>query len=101
MEEQRKHLLDTFQKRLFLNYEAYCRAHEVQDDINGFITYMIDHSLIHPTTIKRYTILNEYDKLYPKNNYHKTQTVTNLAELFNISTRSVWTILKERQRYKK
>lgn len=94
MEDFRKRLLDQFHKHLFHNYEAYCTLHEMPIDVDGFITYLIDHDLIQKTTIKHYTVLHEFGEHLPKQKNHKTETVNILANRFNISVRSIWSILK-------
>lgn len=94
MEEARKHLMDRFQERLFDSYEAYCTTHQLDQGISGFITYLIDQELIQIPTLKRYTIKKEYEELQLNGKYKKTQAVQQLADRFNISTRSVWTIIR-------
>lgn len=91
----KKQLLDTFQKSLENSFENYCDRHHSPDNIGCFITYLIDHNLIETSTIKRYTILKEFDTLYSQNGNHKTLTVKTLASKYNVSERSVWTVLKD------
>lgn len=88
-------MLDNFQSSLQHSFDNYCDQHRSPDNIGSFITYLIDHNLIEDSTIKRYTILKEFDTLYPQNGKHKTKTVQTLASKFNLSERSVWTILKD------
>lgn len=95
-----KQLFDIFQERLSDSYNAYCSYHNMEEDIKGFITYLIDHQLIDTLTIKRYAILNEFDDLYKTNSYKKTQTVNDLAHRFNLSSRTIWSILKYKERNK-
>jgi len=100
MEESRKHLMDKFQQHLVENYKAYCEAYHIKESYAGFVTYLIDHELIPGKTVKRYTVLKEYTHYLP--NYpHKTAVVEALSRRFNISTRSVWTILKNDQEFEK
>ncbi len=88
-------MLDNFQSSLESSFTHYCDQHHSQGNIGNFITYLIDHNLIEDSTIKRYTILKEFDTLYPKKGKHKTKTVQTLASKFNLSERSIWTILKD------
>lgn len=94
MEDSRKKIYDVFQERLCQNYINYCEFHNAEENLDGLITYLIDQELISNVAIKRYTIKKEFEELYPLNKHHKTQTVHTLASKFNISTRSVWSILK-------
>ncbi|MEO1516805.1 MAG: hypothetical protein AAFV95_17420 [Bacteroidota bacterium] len=94
MEEARKHLLDSFHKRLLQDYETYCDTHCFDKSTDGLVTYLIDQGLIQSPTIKRYTIQKEFDELYPDGNQKKTQVVDTLANRFNISSRSVWSMLR-------
>ena len=95
MEEARKHLLDNFQRHLLHNFETYCDTHQYPKDMEGFVTYLIDQEVIHPLTIKRYTIREEFEDIYPRGQCKKTEAVDKLADRFNISARSVWSIIRK------
>ncbi len=90
----RKQLLDQFQKHLETNYADYCDRQSNEQDISGLVTYLIDQELIPASTLKRYTILKEFQKVYSTQKHNKTQTVSLLAERFNLSERTVWSMLK-------
>lgn len=94
MEGNRKHLLDRFQEHLGERYQMWCERHDVQKSDNLLITFLIDQDLIPTTLIKRYAVLREFDKLSQEPDAHKTHTVNTLAHRFNISERTVWSILK-------
>ena len=98
MEEQGKKLLDKFSQHLKTNFEDYCQRHHIEVNIENFITYLIDRELISAPTIRRYTILQEFEQLYPKHNFHKSNTIDTLADLFNLSSRHVWSLIKYSQR---
>ncbi len=67
-----------------------------------FLDYLIAHNLIDTLTIRRYSIIKEFEKEYPKHNGHKTQTVYTIANKFNLTDRTVWTVLKDHiDRFKK
>ena len=85
---------DTFQKYLTHHYQLYCEEQQIPFSPEGLITFLIDHAVISSASIKKYTVKHEFDTLYPINKHHKTKTVETLARRFNISERSVWSILK-------
>ena len=91
---QRKQIFDKFEEHVFENYVKYCTQHQLPCSLNGLIAYLIDFEIIPQKAIQRYTILNEFEVLYPKEQFQKTKTVVSLADRFNISERSVWSILK-------
>lgn len=93
----RKKLLDSFSKYVMSNYNNYCRTHNLDaNNPETIITYLVDNDLINPKAIKDYTISHEYENLLHQKK-HKTETVTVLASMFNISERSVWTALRGRR----
>lgn len=94
MAENRKRILDAFESHLFQNYTNYCQRQGEQPTTDGMITFLIDNNLIPAVAIKRFTILQEFDKLYPLKENHKTKTVYALSDKFNISERTIWNILK-------
>jgi len=95
MPNNRKLILDKFQNYVSKNYIQYCEKHEVPINIEGVLTYLIDQQVIPNKSIQKYTILNEFKELYPKNEHQKTKTVICLANRFNISERSVWNLLRK------
>ena len=88
-----KLLLDTFSEKLNNNFLNYCEKHDQNKDIERFITYVLDQNLIPHSTIRKYTILETYEEIL---NQHesKTKTVNLLADRFNLSTRSIWNLLR-------
>lgn len=90
----RKYLLDRFQTHLINKYASYRDRHNIADPIGGLVTFMIDQELISEKNIKHYTVLLEFEDIYPHEAFHKTRTVIALADRFNISERTVWGILK-------
>jgi len=101
MEEYRKSISDSFQKHLTSNYHAFCEKHGFEASTQHFITYLIDQELLSNATIKRYAIIKEFEMLYPKHDYHKSQTIETLADLFNLSSRHIWSLIKYSQRPEK
>ena len=94
MEEHKNLLSDSFQQHLIESYNNYCEKYGKEPTIRGFINYLLDQDLLTPTKVRQFTICKEFDRIYPKQDYHKSKTVALLAELFNISKRYVWSLLK-------
>lgn len=93
-ELNRKQILDLFENQLFQSYEDYCQKHGLQPDYKGLITYIIDQELINPSTIQKYTVLKAFHDQCVDIRGQKTQTVEVLADRFNLSSRTIWSILK-------
>lgn len=90
----RKYIMDRFQSHLLDKYKEYCDRHRINESVNGLITFLIDQDLIPEKNIKYFTVLQEFDDIYPNEAFHKTRTVNTLADRFNLSERTVWGILK-------
>jgi len=93
-EEINRKLLNSFEDLLFLHFETYCKKHQIENNYKNFSTYLIDKKLLNEATIKRYTIIHEFEIRYPKNNYHKSNTINMLADLFDLTPRHVWSLVK-------
>lgn len=94
MSDYRKTLIDCFESHLEREYHAYCRRHQIPESISGMITFIVDRNLIPDSHIRRFVILKEFQPLYEKNDQHKSITVEALADRFNLSERTVWSILR-------
>ncbi|PHN02323.1 HTH domain-containing protein [Flavilitoribacter nigricans] len=95
MSDYRKTLMDCFEAHLQQEYLAYCQRHQVQTSISGMITFIVDRELIPDSHIRRFAILKEFRPIFEKNDRHKTITVEALADRFNLSERTVWSILRK------
>ncbi|MCK6691533.1 MAG: hypothetical protein L6Q97_05455 [Thermoanaerobaculia bacterium] len=91
----KKLMLDRFQEHVQRDYEDYCRQHGL-DHTNDqqLLTFLIDHELIPSAHIQRYTVRQEFERVFPQQDFHKTHTVLTLAHRFSIPERTVWSILK-------
>ena len=100
-----KYMMERFTLSLIDNYNVYHEQHRfpyddileqyrINDTLNSFITYLIDHRLIEESTIKRYTVLQEFTKIIGEAR-HKTEAVNILSQRFNISERTIWNIMKD------
>jgi hypothetical protein len=83
-----------FRKILIARYEYDRNAKDEKGSIEHFLQYLINHNLIEDITVQRYTILYAFQTIYEEQNFHKTNTVKELARQFNLSERQIWTILK-------
>ena len=95
MTDNKKIILDCFQNYLLTNYRQYCSKHGIGENLEAFVTYLIDQNLITSTTIKRYTVVKEFNKTFNYSQKNKTKMVAHLASKFHISERSVWNILRQ------
>lgn len=95
MQNNRKYILDKFQDYALVRYKDYCDIHGLVQSFEGFLTFLIDQELIPFKVIKQFTIKIEFSELYPKREHKKTKTVIEIADRFNISERSVWSIIKQ------
>ena len=96
----RKQEIDVFCDKLLHNYKKYCQIHQLPEGLNSFTTYLIDESLIEDSAIRQYAITELFKELYPRNEYKKTRTVEQLASRFNLTTRSIWNVLRRHQKGK-
>ncbi|MEM9822936.1 MAG: hypothetical protein AAF985_17785 [Bacteroidota bacterium] len=95
-----KTLLDQFEYYLASSYENYYKRQEWQTDHPVYlIRYLIDHNLIRKTTIRRYAILKEYERLTASTNLKKVRIVEKLSHRFNLSERSIYLTLKEHRNH--
>lgn len=98
----KKLILDRFQEHLQQDYENYCLQHGLDKaDEQQLLTFLIDQDLIPSTHIQRYTVRQEFQRVYPQQDFHKTHTVLTLAHRFSIPERTVWSILKGVKRDKR
>ncbi len=98
MEENRKQVLDTFEKHLQTDFANYCEKHEIENNAEAMVTYLIDRQLLTARIIRRYTIIREFDRLYTGLGTSKSKKVELLADRFNLSSRHVWSLIKYSQR---
>lgn len=84
-----------FKAYLLQAFNEKYKATLIDEKVEFFLEYLLEHQLIDDLTIRRYTIIKEFEKEYPKHNGHKTQTVYTIANKFNLSDRTVWTVLKD------
>lgn len=96
MSEPKKYILDQFQTHLKSSFETYCIRHNLKNSQEQFISYLIDHQLITPINLQKFTILREYEDLRARytDETKKTEFVNILASRFCLSERTVWGILK-------
>ena len=69
----------------------------IESNLEHFITYLYDQSLISNSAVKQYAILATFEDLFEQNKGHKTKTVNLLADRFNLTPRSIWNVLRKRK----
>ena len=84
-----------FKKHLLRAFSQETKEGVVDDNVKRFLNYLLEHQFIDAINIRRYTIIKEFELEYPKHDGHKTQTVYTIANRFNLSDRTVWTVLKD------
>lgn len=95
MTENRKSVLDVFQKSICADYLTYCSRHQLSPSPDGIITFLIDKDLIPTSKIRHYTVTKEFEKTFVAHEKHKTKTVYAISDKFNIPERTIWNILKK------
>jgi len=93
--ENRKLILDKFQEHVDATFQDFCGRHHIIPSTESLLTFLIDQNIISPTTIKHYTVQNEFEELFKHLKLQKTKTVCALSDKFNIPERTIWGILKK------
>ena len=88
-------LLRQFQKRIQQSWERYCELHSVENRQQEFMDWLIDQQLISDTSIRRFTIVNDFNALYPDGKKRKTEVIKSLSVKYNLSERTIWTIIRK------
>lgn len=91
----RKYVMDIFTKKLRQKFDVFCREHQQINNLDNFITYLIDQDLIAPGTIKHYAINEMFNELYADHEKPKTEIINTLADRFNLTPRSIWNALRK------
>jgi MarR-like DNA-binding transcriptional regulator SgrR of sgrS sRNA len=65
-----------------------------ETSIENLVRYLVEMDIIPEKMRQRFTILKSFRKLYKENGYHKTNTVNDLAVIFECSEKTIWNILK-------
>lgn len=89
----RKTILDKFQEYLLSAYSLYCQQHQLKEDAESLLVFLIDRDLIPPAQIKRYAVGSAYHKLATKGK-KKTAIIKEIADFMNISERHTWSLIK-------
>lgn len=91
----RKQIMDIFCEKLYTNFQTYCSEQQVPEKLDSFTTYLIDQELIDGRTIRQYAIQESFKEVNTTNDLKKTRVVELLANRFNLSTRTIWNILRK------
>lgn len=67
---------------------------ESESKLNSFICFLCKKNIIRSKTMYKYLVVKAFDMLYPKNKNHKTNTVIELASIFEVHENTIWSTLK-------
>ena len=95
-EQHKKQVTDVFCKSIQKDFQTYCNRHSLDQNFNTFVTYAIDFNFIPDTTIQHYAILKTFEDLGEEKQLKKTEKVDKLANRFNLTTRSIWNVLRKK-----
>lgn len=95
-----KKMTDTFCETLLDNFAQHCHQQRQSPQVEELLTYLLDRDLIQKDTVRKYTVLEVFAKMEQTAAMKKTELVHYLAERFQISVRSIWSILSKRNKKK-
>lgn len=96
-----KKLMDIFFSLIHSDFEAYCVRHQIREKNNDtFLTFLYDLNLLNENMVRRYTILEEYQKMNTLPSFQKTKAVRLLADKFQLTDRTVWNMLSSNTSFK-
>lgn len=98
MKEQLGKMLleENFKENLVNEFQLYCREQCTEPEIFEFIQFIFEKNIISSKTIHHLSILSAYNDLRRSSDVNKTQAVNILSNRFSISSRTIWSILKEK-----
>lgn len=91
----KKQLTDSFSNAILNKFDQYCIEQNINPNLENFLTYLVDRGLIPSGTIQNYTVVEAFVHMSNLNGTNKTKLVESLANRFNITSRTVWNILRK------
>lgn len=85
--------MDNFFSLIQSDFKNYCRRHKAPLNNDTFLTFLYDLNLLNENTIRRYTIMEEYEKMHALPGFQKTKSIRLLADKFNVTDRAIWNML--------
>ena len=98
MTKTKKHMFDDFQEFLISEFKSYCDRHNYTESNDRFVTFIIDKELIPASSVCRYTIQREFQRMSEKKALRKTQTVQEINNKYQLSEKTVWNMLRGQQK---
>ncbi len=96
-----KKLMDNFFSIIHSDFDAYCERHQIREKNNDtFLTFLYDLNLLNENMVRKYTILEEYQKMNTLPSFQKTKAVRLLADRFQLTDRTVWNMLSSNASFK-
>lgn len=83
-----------FVKFVKKDFHDYCEENNLEPSNENLIRFLCSHNFIKKKTKLRYMIKKAFNIFYPQNGFHKTNTVYDLAALFDVHENTIWNVLK-------
>ena len=83
-----------FRKTLQSSWKQYRTIHNVEDNSDAFIEFLIDNQIIKKEIIRRYTIVREF-KERAADFKTKSELIALLSERYQLSTRVIWNYIRQ------
>ncbi len=90
-------MIPLFKKYVFAQFGKKRWNSAQQIAAEELLEELIKHNLIPEKERLRFSVIEEFKRQYPLHEGHKTQTVYTISHKFNVSERTVWTILKDQK----
>ena len=87
-------LVEQFSNQLSSAFNNYCQVYRVENNSKNFLLFLIDQNLLNESDIRSYTIAREFAAISDNSLLNKTKIVNQLSKKYNLSDRSVWTIIR-------
>ncbi len=92
--QYRKQLVDDFSVQIQRAYHDYCQRHHIAKDNKTFLNFLFNHQLLNETSIRRFIIQGEFQKLSENKNIRKSEAVRLLSDRYGVTERSVWNLIR-------
>lgn len=79
-----------FRKTLARKYELECKRNGTEPTPEGLLEFAEQHSLIRPTDINRYMVLDLYPSAMYNNNGCKSKAIAEIEDTVPVSDRKIW-----------
>ena len=91
-----KKIMDNFCSLVQTDFKAYCARHQLSPNTESFLTFLYDLKLLNENKIRKYTIIEEYEKMHNLPGFRKTKSIRLLADKFQVTDRAIWNMLSQK-----